>query len=345
MYAMITSHIWFARTRLHDLISAYRLRNRSATIEVKSDADGDLVRVMRVRLGARVYDQTTSKLTPKVIGEGAYGVVYRIHGRGSQVALKWVRTEDRDTALRECIDTCAQFGTDSGVLRSRPLHLSVQDQAGLPVPRRALDGDRFVHRHPTAKMFSCFCVSELCVGDLRTLLEDASQTWTDDRLMGYAYSVLSALSVLMSRQYCHTDLKMSNVLITKNDTAVLGDVGSICAISVAHSNPCTFPSPRALIDEPEYTDVDVVWSIAILIIEMLYTVTCSYTHRNGLYTDLRHENLRNHTGCPHLRVDCLHNHSVRCAQQVADYPRLRALLKRCVDMSRTGECDLTLLHG
>jgi len=303
------------------------------------------VRVIRVRLGARVYDQTTSELTPKVIGEGAYGVVYRIYGRRSQVALKWVRTMDRDTAFRECIDTCAKFGTASGVLRSRPLRLNVQDESGLPVPRCARNGDCFVHRHPTTNMFSCFCVSELCVGDLRTLLEDASQTWTDDRLMGYAHSVLSGLAVLMSRQYCHTDLKMTNVLITKNDIAVLGDVGSICARSVAHSNPCTFPSPRALIDAPEYTDVDVVWSIAILIIEMFYTVTCAYKHRNGLYTDLRHENLRNYTGCPHLRVDCLHNHSVRCAKQVSDFPRLRALLTRCVEMSLTGECNLMLLQG
>ncbi|KAK3288320.1 hypothetical protein CYMTET_4210 [Cymbomonas tetramitiformis] len=346
-YSMYAFGRRYARALLLRALRCFRASpcNTEKSVHVECDHEGGISGVTRVVVDGAHYDLRARTCSWQEIGKGSYGVVYRLGGRDHGLALKWVQTDNEKQARGECIDTRSMFPADMGVLRSQPLTIATHKNPKNDLTLRSLLSyvTKHVHKHPMDDVYTCFCVSELCRYDMCTHLAKTSPT--DAQIIMYARDVMKATLALKSRRLCHTDIKMSNVLITHDDRALLGDVGSICDVAESRGNPCTFPSEKMCLHDPnltsyEYSDADAVWSLTVLLVEMCYTLSRAKTQRRALYDDLRYENLQKYAGHPEGRMIKLHEHCRDCITYLPMHTRTRSLLQACTRMMTNNTCNV-----
>ena len=145
-------------------------------------------------IGGRYY-------VDKVLGEGSFGVVYKVKEANGQVwALKLLRLWDVPSTIRQPLVSRFEMEYKTSCIRSRNLVHSVD--AG------------FFKGNP-------YIVMEFCDGgDLAKFVGK-----TDAPLSSIAYDVLNGLHDLHSNGKVHRDLKPENVLFKSDGTAVLTDFG------------------------------------------------------------------------------------------------------------------------
>ncbi|CAJ0571434.1 unnamed protein product, partial [Mesorhabditis spiculigera] len=139
------------------------------------------------------------------LGEGTYGVVYRVKQihTGEILALKRVRNDDNrdgisEAALREI------------TLLNRLRHDNIVELRGVAVAR---------------DVKSMFLVMEYCEQDLASMLDNLKIPFSEAQVKCIVLQILRGMAYLHKHHVLHRDLKVSNLLITSDGTLKIADFG------------------------------------------------------------------------------------------------------------------------
>ncbi|KAK9830148.1 hypothetical protein WJX72_009988 [[Myrmecia] bisecta] len=189
------------------------------------------------------------------IGEGTYGTVYKARDRrtGEVVALKQLRMErERDgmpvTSMRELrvLQTCR--------------HPSIVEL------KKVVTG---------SKLDSVFLVFEYCSHDLGRLVDTIPRKFSESEVKCLLLQILEAVDFMHARWIMHRDLKLSNLLLTKDSRLKICDFG-LARYFRAHEEAYTprvvtlwYRAPEILLGLETYTEAVDMWSVGCIMAELL----------------------------------------------------------------------------
>eukprot|EP00033_Pygsuia_biforma_P003211 GCRY01003522.1.p1 GENE.GCRY01003522.1~~GCRY01003522.1.p1 ORF type:complete len:344 (+),score=61.16 GCRY01003522.1:190-1221(+) len=188
------------------------------------------------------------------IGEGTYGVVYKVrHKKTKQIfALKRMKVYlDHDgfsmTSLREI------------KILKRLIHPNVVELIKVAVGR---------------KLDSIFLVYEFCNTDLACIMENMKHPFSESEIKSLLVQLLKAVAYLHDSWVIHRDLKMSNLLYTNKGELKVADFGlarTFGAFEKMTLNVVTlwYRAPELLLGAKEYTQAVDMWSVGCIFGEFL----------------------------------------------------------------------------
>ena len=111
-------------------------------------------------------------------------------------------------------------------------------------------------------------------GDLFNRIMDLQSPLPENILRRYFYQITSGVQFLNKNGYCHGDLSLENVFLTKNDDCCLGDLGLAWPLHGLRSIPVGKPfymPPEALTKECRYAPKEAdLWSLGIVLFIMMF---------------------------------------------------------------------------
>lgn len=193
------------------------------------------------------------------IGQGSYGVVYKVRRKATKdiVALKRVKLNINRQAV----------GFDEGIPSS-----SLREIAALKNLRHPniLNLHEIIHTGS-----SLYLVFEYLDLDLKKTL-DATQWGLPEKVAkSYLYQLFGAIAFCHTRRILHRDLKLQNLLVTKNGIIKLADFGLARTISlpmrVYTKEVVTlwYRAPEILLGSTYYGPPIDIWSLGCIFYEML----------------------------------------------------------------------------
>ncbi|XP_014245798.1 cyclin-dependent kinase 4-like [Cimex lectularius] len=196
-----------------------------------------------------------------VIGNGAYGTVYKARRRGdpnSVVAMKKIKVPLLDEGLP--LSTLREIAT-----------LKHLDQYEHPNIIRLLD---ICHGKRMEKQLVLYLIFEHVEQDLSTYMQRCPPPGLPScKVKNLMRQILCGIDFLHSHRILHRDLKPQNLLITNNDQVKLADFGlaktydfDMRLTSVVVT--LWYRSPEVLLGCPYATPVD-IWSVGCIMAEMI----------------------------------------------------------------------------
>ncbi|KAF2138490.1 uncharacterized protein K452DRAFT_256016 [Aplosporella prunicola CBS 121167] len=189
-------------------------------------------------------------------GEGTYGIVSRARDKrnGAIVALKQVRILDEErhygipiTAMREI-----------SILRSLK-HPNVINVLDVAVDDMVLED---VHM-----------VMEFCEQDLARLIDVYKMEFTLAEVKCIAKQLLEGLEYLHRSSIIHRDVKLENLLLTRDGTLKIADFGLAREYAARPMSPCVvtiwYRAPELLLGTENYTPSVDLWSTGLIIGELI----------------------------------------------------------------------------
>ncbi|KAI9282498.1 kinase-like domain-containing protein [Umbelopsis sp. AD052] len=189
------------------------------------------------------------------VGEGTYGVVYRVNDTktGRICALKRIRMEGETdglplSSLREIMILKR--------MRNRNI-VNVTDVAVGP------------------QLESIFLVMEYCEQDMGTLMDAVPTPYTPSEVKCLMLQLLEGLNYCHKNYIIHRDLKLSNLLLTREGILKIADFGLARTLSLP-SKPMTpkvvtlwYRAPELLYGDAHYTTAVDMWSVGCIFGELM----------------------------------------------------------------------------
>ncbi|KAI9594753.1 cell division protein kinase 10 [Syncephalis fuscata] len=190
------------------------------------------------------------------VGEGTYGIVYRVRDRktGTILALKRIRMEHESDGL--------PLSSLREIALLKRLHhenvVRVQDV----VVGRGLE--------------NIFMVMEYCEQDLATVLDNMKTPYSLSDVKCLIQQLLRGLAYCHDRGVVHRDLKASNLLLTARGILKIADFGLARAFDARIKRPMTprvvtlwYRAPELLFGDPNYSAPVDLWSAGCILGELL----------------------------------------------------------------------------
>ncbi|XP_040583138.1 cyclin-dependent kinase 6 [Lepeophtheirus salmonis] len=194
-----------------------------------------------------------------VIGNGAYGTVYRARNK----------TDDTIVALKKMRFSLTEDGVPMAILREISL-LKQLEKFEHPNIVRLLD---ICHGHRRDREMSLYLVFEHVHQDLASYLENCpSPGLGSDRIKDIFFQILNGIDFLHSHRIVHRDLKPQNLLITRDLTVKLTDFGlariyEFYTLLTSVVVTLWYRSPEVLMGLSYATPVD-MWSCGCIFAEL-----------------------------------------------------------------------------
>lgn len=191
------------------------------------------------------------------IGQGSYGVVYKVRKRDTQDirAIKKISLDGTINGFKE--------GIPSSSLRE------IAALKNLKHPN-ILDLYDIVHtRH------NLFLVFEYLDQDLKKALEYTSNGFSEKVAKNYLWQLLKAISFCHSRRILHRDLKLQNLLVNKKGDIKLADFGLARTMTIplrVYTKEVVtlwYRAPEILLGSEIYGPPVDIWSLGCIFYEML----------------------------------------------------------------------------
>lgn len=191
------------------------------------------------------------------IGQGSYGVVYKVRKKTTQdiVALKRVKLN------------CNINGFDEGIPSSSLREIAALKNLKHP---NILELHEIVHTGT-----SIYLVFEYLDQDLKKALESTQSGLTEKTAKSYLWQLLKGIAFCHSRRVLHRDLKLQNLLVNKDGVIKLADFGLARNMSlplrVYTKEVVTlwYRAPEILLGSELYGPSVDVWSLGCIFYEML----------------------------------------------------------------------------
>lgn len=191
------------------------------------------------------------------IGQGSYGVVYKVRRKDTRdvLALKRVKLNNNASGFEE--------GIPSSSLRE------IAALKNLKHPN-ILDLHDIVHTGN-----SLYLVFEYLDSDLKKVLEQTQQGLSEKVAKNYLFQLLRAISYCHSRRILHRDLKLQNLLVNKDGTIKLADFGLARTMAVPvriytkEVVTLWYRAPEILLGSKYYGPAVDIWSLGCIFYEML----------------------------------------------------------------------------
>lgn len=194
-----------------------------------------------------------------VIGNGAYGTVYRARDKGT----------DTIVALKKMRFSLTEDGVPMAILREISL-LKQLEKFDHPNIVRLLD---ICHGQRREREMSLYLVFEHVHQDLASYLEKCPPPGLpQDRIKYIIWQILSGVDFLHSHRIVHRDLKPQNLLVTKDDVVKLTDFGlariyEFYTLLTSVVVTLWYRSPEVLMGLSYATPVD-MWSCGCIFAEL-----------------------------------------------------------------------------
>eukprot|EP00096_Caligus_rogercresseyi_P003883 TRINITY_DN1770_c1_g1_i2.p1 TRINITY_DN1770_c1_g1~~TRINITY_DN1770_c1_g1_i2.p1 ORF type:complete len:402 (+),score=99.83 TRINITY_DN1770_c1_g1_i2:277-1482(+) len=194
-----------------------------------------------------------------VIGNGAYGTVYRARNK----------SDDTIVALKKMRFSLTEDGVPMAILREISL-LKQLEKFEHPNIVRLLD---ICHGHRRDREMSLYLVFEHVHQDLASYLENCpSPGLSPDRIKDIFFQLLNGIDFLHSHRIVHRDLKPQNLLITRDLTVKLTDFGlariyEFYTLLTSVVVTLWYRSPEVLMGLSYATPVD-MWSCGCIFAEL-----------------------------------------------------------------------------
>lgn len=191
------------------------------------------------------------------IGKGSYGVVYKVRRRLSDDIL----------ALKRVKINFNVNGSEDGIPSSSLREIAALKSLNHPNVLR-------LHEiiHTGAHLFLLF---EYLDQDLKKTLEETTHGLGVQQAKSYMLQLLKAISFCHSRRILHRDLKLQNLLVSKDGTIKLGDFGLARSMALP-LRPYTkevvtlwYRAPELLLGIENYGPSIDIWSLGCIFYEML----------------------------------------------------------------------------
>ena len=160
-------------------------------------------------------------IIPPKVGEERDGfyITRKMHAGHQGILLEAVDTHSEDNVLLKFPDPMA--GEDPMVME----RFAREEWTGLRVSHPNIVAFR---PQPLGRRSAVYCVLESLTGQtLQTLVEGAKQGLSGDLVADWMRQVARGLMVLHRKGIIHRDVKPDNVMLTKNGTVVLLDLGNV----------------------------------------------------------------------------------------------------------------------
>ncbi len=207
------------------------------------------------------------KISPQILGMGAFGQVYEGSWYGCRVAVKIIDM-NRSPSHKRCAE--AEAETLSQVAHPHIVSLMSHKASG------------------SRKGLYYIVLEPLENGSLKRLIYDSDKPLSQVFCESITKDIVSGLECLHSKGFVHRDIKPSNILLTSDNKAKIADFGLSLSIDNAKNNK-NYGTPRYLspqiaeqiislsklkepqsIDQPFcFTPFDDVWALGITVVEML----------------------------------------------------------------------------
>lgn len=192
------------------------------------------------------------------IGQGSYGVVYRVRRKVSRdiVAIKRVK-----------LNSHMNIGIDEGVPSSSLREIAALKNLKHP---NILNLHEIVHTGT-----SLYLVFEYLDSDLKKTLEQTKSGLPEKVAKNFLFQLLKAISYCHSRRILHRDLKLQNLLVNKDGTIKLADFGLARSVSLplrVYSKEVVtlwYRAPEILLGSTYYGPPIDIWSLGCIFYEML----------------------------------------------------------------------------
>ncbi|CAG0903563.1 unnamed protein product [Cyprideis torosa] len=193
------------------------------------------------------------------IGEGTYGIVYRVRDKasGEIVALKKLRI-DATTGSGEGLPT-STIREVGALLKMR--HPNVVQMKELVVGK---------------SLENMFIVLEYCEQDLASLLDNMKTPFNESQVKCIMLQVFAGLVHIHQHFIIHRDLKVSNLLMTDDGIVKIADFGLARAFAVPQEGDMTpnvvtlwYRAPELLLGGKEHTTAIDIWASGCILGELL----------------------------------------------------------------------------
>lgn len=204
----------------------------------------------------RKLDEEFEKISK--IGQGSYGVVYKVRSRKSNdiVALKRVKIDDLK------ID-----GLSEGIPSS-----SLREIAALKNLRHPNVVELLDIRHSGTSINLVF---EYLNRDLKMALEETANGLPERLVKSYLFQLLKGIAFCHSQRILHRDLKLQNLLVNRDGTIKLADFGLARSVTLPvriytkEVVTLWYRAPEILLGSELYGPAIDVWSLGCIFYEML----------------------------------------------------------------------------
>lgn len=214
-----------------------------------------------LRRPCRMYtnaDRLSNYRRLQKIGEGSYGRVYRCEDleTGETVALKQVDWSEQND------------GVPSFAVREVSLLQDLQHPNTVRLLETIASGNKL------------FLVCEFFEKDLKKMLDQRSTPLVGPKLKTIMYQLLAGLHACHSRRIVHRDIKLANILVSKDESVVkLADFGLGKAFNLPLQT-CTqevmtllYRAPEILLGERHYLPAVDMWSVGCVLAELALQTT------------------------------------------------------------------------
>lgn len=191
------------------------------------------------------------------IGQGSYGVVYKVRKRASNSIL----------ALKRVKLNFNLNGSEDGIPSSSLREIAALKNLNHPNVLRLHD---IIHTGT-----SLFLLFEFLDQDLKKTLDETLSGLSVKQAKNYMLQLLRAISYCHSRRILHRDLKLQNLLVNKDGTIKLADFGLARSMALP-LRVCTkevvtlwYRAPELLLGSEIYGPAIDIWSLGCIFYEML----------------------------------------------------------------------------
>lgn len=191
------------------------------------------------------------------IGEGSYGVVYKVRKKTTKeiVALKRVKLNNNHN------------GFDEGIPSSSLREIAALKNLKHP---NILAMSEVIHTGT-----SIYLVFEFVDQDLKKALDSSPSGLSEKVAKSYLWQLLKGISFCHSRRILHRDLKLQNILVSKDGNIKLADFGLARIVTSTHRVytkevvTLWYRAPEILLGCTNYGPSIDIWSLGCIFYELL----------------------------------------------------------------------------
>lgn len=200
----------------------------------------------------------------EIIGEGAYGKVYRAIDQTTRelVALKAVNLNGRDRDEGFPISTIREITVLKNL--SHPNIVQLHDIV--------VHGEKW----ETNKNAQLLLALDYCPHDFCGIINDRDLAVNQPMIKSFIFQLLNGVHYLHSQGVMHRDIKTSNILVSFNGEVKLADFGLSCFVSLDPNEDYQplvvtrwYRSPELLLGETHYDFAIDMWSIGCILAEFM----------------------------------------------------------------------------